>query len=78
MSRAGSGIGKASISLHPPGFVHGPQPGSRERSVDADRTDELAVMLDAFRPLLLSGAALGVSDPAYPFSWSREPGERST
>jgi homogentisate 1,2-dioxygenase len=71
MSRAGSGIGAGSISLHPPGFVHGPQPGSRERSVDADRTEELAVMLDAFRPLRLSAAALEVSDPAYPFSWSR-------
>ncbi len=71
MSRAGSGIGKGSISLHPPGFVHGPQPGSRERSVDADRTEEVAVMLDAFRPLALSDEALAVSDPAYPFSWSR-------
>jgi homogentisate 1,2-dioxygenase len=71
MSRAGSGIGAGSISLHPPGFVHGPQPGSRERSVDKDRTEELAVMLDAFRPLSLSDAALGVSDPDYPFSWSR-------
>jgi homogentisate 1,2-dioxygenase len=71
MSRTGSGIGVGSISLHPPGFVHGPQPGSRERSVDADRTEELAVMLDAFRPLALSDEALAVSDPAYPFSWSR-------
>ena len=71
MSRAGSGIGAGSISLHPPGFVHGPQPGSRERSAGADRTEELAVMLDAFRPLRLSAAALAVSDAAYPFSWSR-------
>jgi homogentisate 1,2-dioxygenase len=36
-----------------------------------DRTEELAVMLDAFRPLRLSAGALGVSDPEYPFSWSR-------
>ena len=71
MSRAGSGIGAGSISLHPPGFVHGPQPGSRERSADADRTEELAVMLDAFRPLALSDTALAASDPDYPFSWSR-------
>jgi len=74
MSREGSGIGAGSISLHPPGFIHGPQPGSRERSVDADRTEELAVMLDAFRPLRLSAGALGVSDPEYPFSWSRVTG----
>jgi homogentisate 1,2-dioxygenase len=71
MSRAGSGIGAGSISLHPPGFVHGPQPGSRERSEDADRTEELAVMVDVFRPLGLSDAGLAVSDPDYPFSWSR-------
>ena len=59
MSRAGSGIGVGSISLHPAGFVHGPQPGSFERSVDQERTNELAVMLDTFRPLQLSDAALG-------------------
>ena len=71
MSRAGSGIGAGSISLHPPGFVHGPQPGSRERSVGVDRTEEVAVMIDVFRPLELSDEALAVSDPEYPFSWSR-------
>jgi homogentisate 1,2-dioxygenase len=71
MSRAGSGIGAGSISLHPPGFVHGPQPGSRERSVDATRTEEVAVMLDAFNPLALSAEALAVSDPSYAQSWAR-------
>jgi homogentisate 1,2-dioxygenase len=71
MSRAGSGIGAGSISLHPPGFVHGPQPGSRERTEGVDRTEEVAVMCDTFRPLSLSDAALAVSDPDYPFSWSR-------
>jgi homogentisate 1,2-dioxygenase len=71
MSRAGSGIGAGSISLHPAGFVHGPQPGSVERSLDKDRTGELAVMVDTFRPLQLTDAALAASDPAYPWSWSR-------
>ncbi|MEY2398487.1 MAG: homogentisate 1,2-dioxygenase, partial [Actinomycetota bacterium] len=71
MSRAGSGIGVGSISLHPAGFVHGPQPGSYERSVDATRTEELAVMLDTFRPLNVSDAARAASDPAYLQSWSR-------
>ena len=56
MSRAGSGIGVGSISLHPAGFVHGPQPGSRERSDGVDRTGELAVMLDTFAPLGISDA----------------------
>jgi homogentisate 1,2-dioxygenase len=71
MSRAGSGIGVASISLHPPGFVHGPQPGSREKSVDEARTEEVAVMIDVFAPLQLSDAARTAGDPDYPFSWSR-------
>ena len=70
MSRQGSGIGVGSISFHPAGFVHGPQPGSYERSVDQDRTEELAVMLDTFRPLGVSDAARAASDPDYPGSWS--------
>ena len=69
-SRAGSGIAAGSLSLHPPGFVHGPQPGSWERSVDATRTDELAVMVDTFRPLGLTDAARSISDPGYLGSWT--------
>ncbi|HEX2699924.1 MAG TPA: homogentisate 1,2-dioxygenase [Acidimicrobiales bacterium] len=71
MSRAGSGIGAGSISVHPAGFVHGPQPGSLEAAADRDRTEEVAVMVDTFRPLLLGPAALDVADDAYPWSWSR-------
>jgi homogentisate 1,2-dioxygenase len=71
MSRVGSGIGQRSLSLHPPGFVHGPQPGSYERSLDKTRTEELAVMLDTFRPLQVSESALAASDPEYVTSWSR-------
>jgi homogentisate 1,2-dioxygenase len=70
MSRSGSGIGVGSISYHPAGFTHGPQPGSWERSVDQTRTEELAVMLDTFRPLAPSAAAVAASDDAYPGSWS--------
>jgi homogentisate 1,2-dioxygenase len=69
MSRQGSGIGVGSISYHPAGFVHGPQPGSWERSVDQDATAELAVMLDTFRPLGISDRAREASDPDYPWSW---------
>jgi homogentisate 1,2-dioxygenase len=70
MSRAGSGIAKGSISLHPAGFVHGPQPGSLERSMDQQRTAEVAVMVDTFRPLDLTPTALAASDPDYPWSWA--------
>ena len=71
MSRAGSGIGIGSISYHPAGFVHGPQPGSVERSMNEDRTNETAVMIDTFRPLRLSDAARSISAPDYPWSWAR-------
>ena len=69
MSRAGSGIGVGSVSLHPAGFVHGPQPGSMERSADQARTEEVAVMVDTFKPLGLGPAALASTDPQYPWSW---------
>lgn len=72
MSRAGSGIGVGSISYHPAGFVHGPQPGSHEASLAHDRTEETAVMIDTFAPLAVSDSARSVSDPDYPWSWARE------
>jgi len=74
MSRAGSGIGVGSISLHPAGFVHGPQPGSRERSDAQAATAEVAVMVDTFAPLGLSATARAVDDPSYPWSWARDAG----
>lgn len=58
MSRKGAGIGLGSISLHPSGFTHGPQPGSVEAAIGKPGTDELAVMIDTFRPLHLGPAAL--------------------
>ena len=72
MSRAGSGIGVGSISYHPAGFVHGPQPGSYEASVAHDRTEELAVMVDTFAPLGVTQLGRTVSAPDYPWTWARE------
>lgn len=74
MSRSGSGIGMGSISLHPAGFVHGPQPGSAEKAIGVKRTDEYAVMIDTFRPLRLGSAAADVEDRDYPWSWARTGG----
>lgn len=71
VSRAGSGIGVGSISFHPTGFVHGPQPGSYELSVDKGSTDELAVMLDTFRPLAIAKPAREILDESYAWSWSK-------
>ncbi len=73
MSRAGTGIGPASLTLHPSGFVHGPQPGSVEASMDAERTEETAVMVDTFAPLLVADDARNVADDAYPWSWAGGP-----
>jgi homogentisate 1,2-dioxygenase len=63
------GVEEASITLHPHGIPHGPHPGTIAASRDMTRTDELAVMVDTFRPLALTRPALDVDDPAYPFSW---------
>ena len=56
-ARKGSGIGLGSLSLHPSGFTHGPQPGAAEASIGVDYFDETAVMVDTFRPLELGEAA---------------------
>jgi homogentisate 1,2-dioxygenase len=69
-ARRGSGIGPGSISLHPGGFTHGPQPGAVERALGAEAFDELAVMVDTFRPLELCEPALECEDPGYAWTWS--------
>ncbi|MEU8346277.1 homogentisate 1,2-dioxygenase [Actinomadura meyerae] len=74
LSRAGSGIEPGSVSLHPAGHVHGPQPGSHEKTLGMTSTDETAVMIDTFRPLRIGKAALGVEDDAYAWSWARGAG----
>ncbi|MEU4336392.1 homogentisate 1,2-dioxygenase domain-containing protein [Micromonospora lupini] len=70
-ARRGSGIEQGSISLHPSGFTHGPQPGAAERSIGADYFDELAVMVDTFRPLDLCDAARTCEDEGYAWTWAR-------
>jgi homogentisate 1,2-dioxygenase len=72
-ARKGSGIALGSVSLHPGGHAHGPQPGAYERSIGIDFFDELAVMVDTFRPLQLGEAALACQDPDYPWTWSCQP-----
>jgi homogentisate 1,2-dioxygenase len=63
------GVGPGSISHHPMGVAHGPHPGSYEKSIGTTRTDELAVMLDLFKPLHATSAALAVEDAAYQSSF---------
>lgn len=69
-ARKGSGIALGSISVHPGGHSHGPQPGAMERSIGAEFFDELAVMVDTFRPLELGEGGRAVDDGTYAWSWS--------
>jgi len=62
-------IESESVSYHPMGLPHGPQPGKIEESLGAKETDELAVMIDTFKPLNMTEAALTVDDEDYPYSW---------
>jgi homogentisate 1,2-dioxygenase len=68
-ARKGSGIGRGSVSVHPGGHPHGPQPGAYEGSIGADFFDELAVMVDTFRPLELGEAGRAADDGRYAWSW---------
>jgi homogentisate 1,2-dioxygenase len=63
------GVEECSFTLHPRGVPHGPHPGTITASKDATRTDELAVMVDTFRPLLPTPQAMELDDPSYPYSW---------
>ena len=67
MSR--KGIGEGSITYHPMGLPHGPQPGKYEESIGKKSTDELAVMIDTFDSLYVSKDVEKRSDKKYPFSW---------
>lgn len=70
MSRAG--VDKGQITLHPSGIPHGPHPGAAEKSIGAEETEELAVMIDTFRPLKLTDHAMKIEDGAYYRSWLNE------
>jgi homogentisate 1,2-dioxygenase len=68
-SRRGVDIG--SITLHPSGLPHGPQPGLAEKSIGQRFTNELAVMCDTFRPLRLTTLCEQLDDGKYALSWAR-------
>ncbi|WP_026257258.1 homogentisate 1,2-dioxygenase [Actinopolymorpha alba] len=69
-ARKGSGITLGSISLHPGGYAHGPQPSAVEAALGAESFDELAVMVDTFRPLELGEAGLASDDGEYAWTWA--------
>ncbi len=67
MSR--NNIEQGDISLHPKGIPHGPAPGAMERSIGQTKTEELAVMVDTFKPLMVTQEALDIDDGKYYKSW---------
>jgi homogentisate 1,2-dioxygenase len=62
-------VERGQITLHPGGIPHGPHPGTVEKSIGQKETKELAVMVDTFRPLLLTNHAAGIEDEDYALSW---------
>jgi homogentisate 1,2-dioxygenase len=63
-------VTRGMITLHPAGIPHGPHPGAVEKSIGAKETKELAVMVDTFRPLMLTRQALEIENGDYVMSWA--------
>lgn len=62
-------IDQGQITLHQAGIPHGPHPGAYERSIGKKETEELAVMVDTFKPLKLTENAMKLDDGKYWKSW---------
>ena len=62
-------IDRGQITLHPAGIPHGPHPGTYEGSIGKKGTEELAVMVDTFRPLKVTKQALDIEIEGYHQSW---------
>ena len=62
-------IKPGNISLHPAGIPHGPHPGAAESRIGKKETLELAVMVDTFKPLMVTEEAMKISDDDYFKSW---------
>ena len=63
-------VTRGMITLHPAGIPHGPHPGAVEKSIGKKETQELAVMVDTFHPLMLTKEALEIENKNYVMSWA--------
>ncbi len=63
-------VTRGMITLHPAGIPHGPHPGAVQKSIGQKETKELAVMVDTFKPLILTQAAVDIEDDNYMMSWA--------
>jgi homogentisate 1,2-dioxygenase len=71
MSR--NNIRQGQLTLHPAGIPHGPHPGAIERSIGQKETKEMAVMIDPFRPVMITQTALDLEVKDYWHSWMEAP-----
>lgn len=67
MSR--NNVKRGNITLHPAGIPHGPHPGLYEASIGQKETKELAVMVDTFKPMMVTENAIQIDDGKYFKSW---------
>ena len=67
MSR--TGVQEGSITLHPMGIPHGPQPGKTEASIGKKETEEYAIMIDTFQPLHVTKNVKETMVEEYSQSW---------
>jgi homogentisate 1,2-dioxygenase len=67
MSR--TGVQEGSITLHPMGIPHGPQPGRTEASIGKKEADEYAIMIDTFQPLRVTKYVKETMVEEYSQSW---------
>ncbi|MGH7906771.1 MAG: homogentisate 1,2-dioxygenase [Candidatus Binataceae bacterium] len=65
-------IEPASMTLHPQGIHHGPQPNARNAARNKTHTNEVAVLIETKNPLRPSAAAAAIELPEYATSWSRQ------
>jgi homogentisate 1,2-dioxygenase len=66
------GIRPGMLTFHPQGIHHGPQAKAIARAPGAQRTEEVAVMIDTRRPLSVCAPAAALEQPEYWRSWQPE------
>lgn len=65
-------VDRGQMSLHPGGIPHGPTPGAMEKSIGKEGTEEIAVMVDTFKPLKVTEAAMNYEIKDYYLSWANK------
>jgi homogentisate 1,2-dioxygenase len=63
------GISAGAVTFHPQGIHHGPHPNAAKNAADKTKTEEIAVMVDTYRPLVPTVAAESVEFAEYHMSW---------